>query len=165
GGSAGVDLAVAGTITISDEQVHIVDSQTSGPLGHGLAALLLGRSNMSKRGIFILPGVVNADYTGIIKIMIKVFIPPVTIPEGSKVAQLIPFLLQVPKSRQVERRDRGFGSTGDKLVLLTQKITLQRPKVQVTIRNESGEDLTQLLNLKDPIIMLLDIGSDVTIIP
>uniref|UniRef100_A0A803WDL8 dUTPase-like domain-containing protein n=1 Tax=Ficedula albicollis TaxID=59894 RepID=A0A803WDL8_FICAL len=94
-GSAGVNLALAGTVTISNDQIHVLDSTSQGPLGDGLAALLIGRSSMSKRGIFVLPGLIDADYTGIIKIIVKVFVPPVTIPEGSKIVQLIPFFPQV----------------------------------------------------------------------
>uniref|UniRef100_A0A8C6JLC2 Uncharacterized protein n=1 Tax=Melopsittacus undulatus TaxID=13146 RepID=A0A8C6JLC2_MELUD len=96
-GSAGVDLAVARTVTISTGEVTVVDSTATGPLGGGLSALLIGRSSSIRQGIFVMPGLIDADYEGIIKIMIKVFASPVTITQGSRIAQLIPFFNNVQK--------------------------------------------------------------------
>ncbi|KFV08525.1 hypothetical protein N340_00915, partial [Tauraco erythrolophus] len=62
--------------------------------------------------IFVLPGVIDADYTGIIKVMVYTLTPPVFIPKGSKIAQLVPFRACVPSSDDVERGEGGFGSTG-----------------------------------------------------
>uniref|UniRef100_A0A8C5X1Z5 dUTPase-like domain-containing protein n=1 Tax=Malurus cyaneus samueli TaxID=2593467 RepID=A0A8C5X1Z5_9PASS len=110
---AGIDLAVAESTIIKDSNVHILKSTVSGPLGHGLSALLIGRSSASKMGIFVLPGCIDADYTGNIGIMVKCFLPPVTIPFGSRIAQLIPFRSCVPNIGQNTRKDGGFGSTGN----------------------------------------------------
>jgi len=82
-------------ITIEDDKVHVVPSVATGPLGHGLSALLVGRFSASSQGIFVLPGVIDADFMGPIGIMLKVFTPPLTIKRGSKFAQLIPFIAQV----------------------------------------------------------------------
>ena len=100
-GSAGVDLAIAADTTITDDKVHVVPSNATGPLGLGLGALLLGRSSVSKQGIFVLPGVINADFTGNISIMVKVFVPPVTIMAGTRIAQLVPFKASVPYVRNI----------------------------------------------------------------
>lgn len=90
-GSAGIDLAVRETVTIADTHAHIVPSICTGPLGFGLSALLLGRSPATRQGILVQPGVIDEDYKGPIGIMIRVLCPPVTIPKGSKMAQLVPF--------------------------------------------------------------------------
>lgn len=111
-------MAVAESVNITDQDVHVVDSVVSGPLGNGLAALLIGRSSSSRQGIFVLPGLIDADYTGIIRIMLKVFVPPATILKGSRIAQLIPFQPSVPRSQPTNREQGAFGSTGKPLVIL-----------------------------------------------
>ncbi|NWX27080.1 POK9 protein, partial [Notiomystis cincta] len=159
-GSAGVDLAVGRTVTITDSNVHLIESTVTGPLGFGLSAILIGRSSMSRIGVFVLPGLIDADYTGPIKIMVKVFSPPVTLTRGSKIAQLIPFKSQVPVARDIVRGNGAFGSTTDKndpMVLFTAQITKERPKREVLLKNASEH-----LGL---VTMMLDTGADVTIIP
>uniref|UniRef100_A0A663EFP4 dUTPase-like domain-containing protein n=1 Tax=Aquila chrysaetos chrysaetos TaxID=223781 RepID=A0A663EFP4_AQUCH len=117
-GSAGVDLATAVDITLVTSEVQLTDSDQKGPLRHGLSALLLGRSSVSRKGIFIVPGLIDADYCGVIKIMVYTLTPPVTIPAQSKIAQLVPFRARVPRAQAVERGPGGFGSTGEPQVLL-----------------------------------------------
>uniref|UniRef100_A0A8C8BP41 dUTPase-like domain-containing protein n=1 Tax=Otus sunia TaxID=257818 RepID=A0A8C8BP41_9STRI len=111
-GSAGLDLAVGVDITIVDDSVHVVPSTVTGPLGHGLSALLIGRSSASKQGIMIIPGLIDSDYTGQIGIMVRILNPPATLHKGDCIAQLIPFRAHVIKSQDRERGDQGFGSTG-----------------------------------------------------
>ncbi|XP_009887794.1 PREDICTED: uncharacterized protein LOC104290399, partial [Charadrius vociferus] len=62
-GSAGVDVATAIDFTLTDTSVHCIPSVLQGPLGHNLCALLLGRSSTSRKRIFVLPGVIDVDYT------------------------------------------------------------------------------------------------------
>uniref|UniRef100_A0A8B9IWB3 dUTPase-like domain-containing protein n=1 Tax=Amazona collaria TaxID=241587 RepID=A0A8B9IWB3_9PSIT len=107
-GSAGIDLAVGEPVTIKDLNMHIVPSTCTGLLGFGLSALLLGRSSTSKQGIFVLAGVIDTDYASPIGIMIHALNPPVTIPQGSKIAQLIPFKGCVPKTDNWIRGQEGI---------------------------------------------------------
>uniref|UniRef100_A0A8C6IYF2 Uncharacterized protein n=1 Tax=Melopsittacus undulatus TaxID=13146 RepID=A0A8C6IYF2_MELUD len=95
-GSAGVDVATAVDITLLDTQV----------------ALLIGHSSVSHRGIFVVPGLIDADFCGNIKIMVYTLCPPVSIPKGEKIAQLVPFEAKVPCQGERERGSGGFGSTG-----------------------------------------------------
>ncbi|KFP02343.1 hypothetical protein N300_01095, partial [Calypte anna] len=62
--------------------------------------------------IFVVPGVIDADYTGLVKIMVYTITPLVSIPKGSRIAQLVPFLSQVPCKDESDRGSGGFGSTG-----------------------------------------------------
>uniref|UniRef100_A0A8C3HYN3 dUTPase-like domain-containing protein n=1 Tax=Chrysemys picta bellii TaxID=8478 RepID=A0A8C3HYN3_CHRPI len=110
-GSAGVDLATAADVTLEDDKVHVISNTVFGPLGYGLSALLIGRSSTSKQGVFVLPGLIDADYTGNIGIMVRALFPPVNIVVGSHIAQLIPFQGAVPSTAAVERGPHGFGST------------------------------------------------------
>ncbi|NWY55597.1 DUT nucleotidohydrolase, partial [Chionis minor] len=157
-GSAGVDLAVGKDVTIEDDNVHVIPSMVTGPLGHGLSALLLGRSSASQQGIFVLPGVIDADYTGPIGIMLKVFTPPLILKQGSKIAQLVPFMAQVPHRWEKERGNRAFGSSGSPLAAFVQPISREQPIREVTITGPDGVSINRQK-------MLLDSGADVTIIP
>uniref|UniRef100_A0A8C6IYH2 dUTPase-like domain-containing protein n=1 Tax=Melopsittacus undulatus TaxID=13146 RepID=A0A8C6IYH2_MELUD len=121
-GSAGVYVATAIDFTITDTSVHCIPSTLSGPLGHGLCALLLGRSSTSRTGVFVLPGVVDADYTGNIGIMVQTHAPPVHIPKDSKIAQLVPFEAKVPQMGQKIRGNQAWGSTGIPHILTNKKI-------------------------------------------
>jgi len=145
-------------ITIEDDKVHVFPSVAIGPLGHGLSALLVGRSSASSQGIFVLPRVIDADFTGPIGIMFKVFSPPLTIKRGNKVAQLIPFIAQVPLTDPNYRGSDTFGSSGPPLVAFVQSLSTEQPIRKITIK---GPNVIVLKDQK----MLLDSGADVIIIP
>lgn len=146
--------------TITDDKVSVLDTTSVGPLGDDLAALVIGRSSATKQGLFVLPYVVNADYSGVIKLLLKVFCPPAVIPQGSVIAQLIPFFPQVPTTPKIKRTG-GLGSTGP-LVAFTEVMTHNRPNRKVTLRlhSQNIEDSTVLTSQ-----MMLDSGADVTVVP
>ena len=150
-------METAVDVTLTTQDVQLVDSTLKGPLGYGLSALLLGRSSTSRQGIFVIPGVIDADYIGVIKIMLYTLAPPVSIPKGSKIAQLVPFQSQVPHSLAIDRGEGGFGSTGQPQVLFALDIQKSKPEEIVEIRHPSGEKLM----LK----MITDTGADITVIP
>lgn len=66
------------------------------------------------RGLHVLPGVVDADYTGEIKIMVTVELEVIVIPQGDRIAQLLllPLLSTNNPIRNPHRGNQGFGSTG-----------------------------------------------------
>ena len=152
-----MDRATAVDVTLTTSGVQLIDSDQQGPLGHGLSALLIGRSSMSQKGMFIVPGLIDADYCGTIKIMVYTLTPPLTIPAQSKIAQLISFHACVPKAQPVVHGLGGFGSTGVPNVLLAIDITRGKPEEKVTITHQNGQSCVPS--------MLIDTGADVTIIP
>ncbi|NXD88459.1 DUT nucleotidohydrolase, partial [Halcyon senegalensis] len=156
-GSAGVDLATAIDFTLTDTAVHCIPSNMTGPLGYDLCALLIGRSSVSRQGIFILPGVIDADYTGTILIMVYTLTPSVTIPKGACIAQLVPFESKVPQPGKTFRGNAGFGSTGAPEVLLALDIQKAKPEEIVEIVGPADEKII----LK----MRVDTGADITVIP
>ncbi|NXG35123.1 POK9 protein, partial [Dromaius novaehollandiae] len=156
-GSAGMDLATATTVTLSTPAVTLVPTGIRGPLGDGLSALLLSRSSATRQGLFVLPGVIDADFTREIQIMVWTPTPPCQIPLGSRIAQLIPFHSQVPHHLEKTRGDGGFGSTGPAQLLWSQKVSARRPCYRCTFKHSTLQQEIQLEGI-------MDTGADVTII-
>ncbi|NXS20714.1 POK9 protein, partial [Mystacornis crossleyi] len=156
GGSAGVDLATTISITLHDTKVQVVPSMTAGPLGHGLSALLLGRSSTSRQGIFLLSRVIDADYKGNIGIMVQALATPVHIPAQTKIAQLVSFKACVPQAELCERDDGAFGFTGRPQVMLTVPVGNQHPDQHLRICGPDGETVVAT--------ELIDTGADITIL-
>lgn len=140
-----------------NDQVQVVESNMKGPLGFGLSALLIGRSSTSVQGIFVLPGLIDADYTGPIKIMVKAFFPPIFIAKGTYIAQLIPFRSMVPNPGAIERQEAAFGSTNDPQVYFSIPVSNEKPTRWVTFLNPDGRSF--------PYAALIDTGADVSIVP
>uniref|UniRef100_A0A674IWQ5 dUTPase-like domain-containing protein n=1 Tax=Terrapene triunguis TaxID=2587831 RepID=A0A674IWQ5_9SAUR len=94
-GSAGIDLVnqVNMDITLPGE-VLLMPSQIQGPLPEGMVGLVLPRSSASKQGLFVVPGVVDSDYCGIIHVQLWSHLPKQLF-QGDAWAQLI---LVKPKS-------------------------------------------------------------------
>lgn len=130
-------------------EVKLVPSQYTGPLPSGLVGLILPRSSAHKLGCFVVPGVIDSDYTGTLLMQIWVNLPQL-LPKGSSVAQLLFLPYKVPNPGTGHRGNSGFGSTLTSVGLL-QSINSFRPL------------LTLYLN-KQPFQGLLDTGADVTVI-
>ncbi|NXW63837.1 POK9 protein, partial [Eurystomus gularis] len=155
-GSARVDVATAVETTLTNSQVQCIPTDIKGLLGHGLSALLLGRSSTTQKGRFVLPGVIDADFTGTISIMVWTPSPPVHVPKGTKIGQLVLFKSMVPTTKNRIRGTGGFGSMGQAEIYLTMDTGKTKPKEQVMLKGPGGN--TCVIN------MLIDTGADVTII-
>ncbi|NXO32682.1 POK9 protein, partial [Cisticola juncidis] len=161
-GSLGVDITTAEEVTLQDKEVTLIPTDVYGPMYSTIflvGGLLLGRSSTGKQGIIVIPGVMDADYTGQVKIMAYALQPPVTIPKGSKIAQIIPFENILPHRqfpRQPTEPERGtgnFGSTGHN-VFLTVSLE-ERPRIAVKLQR--GDEIIDMSPLPDT-------GSDISII-
>ncbi|TRZ07403.1 hypothetical protein HGM15179_019710 [Zosterops borbonicus] len=124
-----------------------------------IEGLLLGRSSMSKRGVIVIPGLIDADFTRQVQILAYALQPPVTIPKGSRIAQIValesfmPHCQRPREPREKQRMDEGFGSTGhDVFFTLDLK---NRPIRTMQLQRGSHQ-----IRLKQ----LLDTGSDISII-
>ncbi|NXQ92672.1 POK9 protein, partial [Nyctibius grandis] len=110
--------------TLIDQQPQRIETTVIGPVminGKPCGALLLGRSSSGLKGLFILPGLIDADFTGTISIVVQTIFPPMHIPAGSKIAQLVPIPQLTRGMEPLSLRARetaGFGSTGD-IAMLT----------------------------------------------
>ncbi|XP_050166939.1 uncharacterized protein LOC126637609 [Myiozetetes cayanensis] len=124
-----MDVSTASTVTISTMGVHKVPLDAWGPIGRGLSALLIGRSSATIQGIMVHVGVIDADYTGQICAMVSTPTPPLCIEKGTCIAQLIPFMSCVPRTKDVTRGTGGFGSTGVPQVHWTTTVKDCRPQM------------------------------------
>ncbi|NWX42837.1 POK9 protein, partial [Steatornis caripensis] len=155
-GSLGVDVATTVEETLLDRMTQLLPTGVYGPLkvnGQAVGALLLGRSSAALKGLTVIPGVIDADYTGEIKIMVKTDFPSLIIPKGSRIAQLVP----LPQLLQGETThfcgNQGFGSTGQPALF---SLPLNsRPEMSVTLTYQSKSVIVRAL---------LDSGADVTIL-
>ncbi|NWV81851.1 POK9 protein, partial [Dasyornis broadbenti] len=159
-GSLGIDVAAAVTTILKDTKVHKIPTGITGPLVEiksGIGGLLIDRSSSVLAGLIVLPGVIDADYSGVITVYAYTLLPLLTITVGTPIAQLILYS-EVGAGDEIHCRPyrgaRGFGSTGNTIISLVQKMK-QRPVVQVTLQ-------TQTRSI--PVIVMLDTGADVTII-
>ncbi|NXE71869.1 POK9 protein, partial [Calcarius ornatus] len=158
-GSLGLDLATSIECTLIDCKPQHIPRGIKGPVAAGgqpVGALLIGRSSASMVGLTIITGLIDADYTGEIQIMAQTLFPPLFIPAGSRIAQLIPLSQltggTLPLGEQ-QRGEGGFGSTGT-MALLTVDLKY-RPKKHIDVQYQ-GHTIT--------LIAVLDTGADVSII-
>lgn len=128
-----------------------VPTGTYGPLPPGTVGLIIGRSSSSLKGLIIIPGVIDADYTGEIQILLSPPTQTIQIQAGQRIAQLL--LLPITQTgkpiTQAERGNAGFGSSD--AAFWIQEIKSQRP--------------TKILKIQGkPILGLLDTGADASCI-
>lgn len=154
-----MDLATAVDLTLLDTKPVKVRTGVKGPIiigGENVGALLIGRSSATMNGLQILVGLIDKDYTGEIYVMVSAMFPPMHIPQGTRIAQLIPLphLAESLAPKDTKYRGQGaLGSTG-KVALLTLDLQ-QRPQQKVTM---------SFMGEKIPIEALLDTGADVSIV-
>lgn len=71
-----MDVHTTATVILESCPVYKVPLDAFGPLGQGFSALLAGRSSVTLKGIFVHPGVIDADFTGQICAVVSTPTPP-----------------------------------------------------------------------------------------
>lgn len=129
-----------------------MESDCSGPLPPNSAGLLLGRSSVALRGLVVIPGVIDSDFTGKIKIMVQAPQGPVLINTGDRIAQLLllPSLHSLAPAKNLVRGVGSFGSSGDSFTGLHMLLN-ERPTLILQVNGKSIKGL-------------LDTGADKSII-
>ena len=77
------------TISTPDVSVTSIPTRVAGPLPDSIVGLVLGLSSLSLQGISVVPGIVDSDYTGEIKVLISLPAKTVQINKGQRIAQLL----------------------------------------------------------------------------
>ena len=103
-----------------------IPTREAGPLPEGIVGLVLGYSLLSLQGISVVPGVVDSDYTGEIKVLISQPAKTVQINKGQRIAQLLllPYYQTGKTLTSQARGPRGFGSSD--LAFWVQETTASR---------------------------------------
>lgn len=144
--------------TLTSTEVHKIPSNAMGPLisqDSVVGGLLLGRSSAGVKGLLVVPGVIDADYTGRVYIMAYAICPALFVPKGSRIAQIVALnnpLCHSPESESYHG-DQGFGSTGPAVCFTTRMD--HRPTMNIGLSQN---------NLSKQIVAMLDTGADITII-
>ncbi len=118
---AGFDLAIPTEWALAPQQHDRIDFGLSLEIPPGWYGQVYGRSSMFHQGLFIHPGVIDADYRGSMQILIaNLSSHPQVLNSGDRVAQLL--FLPVPNVTltqvspgdlsQTTRGAGGLGSTG-----------------------------------------------------
>lgn len=115
---AGFDLMCKEDQILEPNKANNIDTGVHVLIPEGYVGLLCPRSSFNIRGIGTPIGVVDAGYTGSIRVVLEPF-NVTKVFKGNKIAQLV--ILPLPKIVMVEgkvigvktdRGDRGFGSSG-----------------------------------------------------
>ena len=116
---AGFDLAAPEDVCLEHMTVNILDTRIRVLIPSGFCGLVLPRSSLSTQGIACLTGVIDAGYTGSVKITLLNFGQTACFKKGARLAQLV--ILPLPEIRLIpgrvsevktERGGGGFGSSG-----------------------------------------------------
>ena len=100
--------------------VQPIDTDFKGPLPKDTIGLLLGHSSALK-GLQITPGVIDPDYTGVIKFLVATPAGNSAITPGDRIAQLLllPSLHKYFPANNKIRGESGLGSTGSRFTFLS----------------------------------------------
>lgn len=124
---------------------------TFGPLPQGTVGIILGRSSMCMKGLTIIPGVIDADYEGELKVMVQTSKGSFLITPGMRIAQLL-LIPYIPEGKILQHNKRGTGAFGSSdAVYWIQQIGRERPQLVLKINGR-------------PFSGLLDTGADVSVI-
>jgi len=116
----GFDLSSIDNVELNPQDSKLIDSGVRVAIPEGSVGLLLGRSSLaSKRGVTVIPGVIDAGYRGNIKMNchnLDVYFRR-SIHRGDRIAQLL--ILKLTDVKTIEAKDLGdtvrgsggFGST------------------------------------------------------
>lgn len=116
---AGFDLACKEDQVLEPNVANTIDTGVHVLIPEGFVGLLCPRSSFNVKGIGTPIGVVDAGYTGSIRVVLEPF-NVTKIFKGNRIAQLV--ILPLPNIKMIEgkvigvdthRGDGGFGSTGE----------------------------------------------------
>lgn len=134
--------ATSGMVLTPEVGVQILGTDMSSPLSRGHVGIVLGRSSSTMKGLIVLPGVIDPDYTGQIKLLCYSLNGVISIAPGDRLAQLLILPSQHEKfpSMGSSRGSAGLGSTGVDLACLSMALD-DRPVLQLIIEGRTFSGL------------------------
>ena len=118
-GAAGYDMYSCESITIAPHMRTLVSTGLKMTVPQGTYGRVAPRSSMACKGVDVGAGVIDADYQGIVKVLlINNSNEPFSVNIGDRIAQLLleqivtPEVTLVSKLADTKRGAGGFGSTG-----------------------------------------------------
>ena len=66
-----MDVATTVEVTLNNKEVTLIPTEVKGPLcnvNSPVEGLLLGTSSTGRQGVIVLPGVIDADFTGHVQV-------------------------------------------------------------------------------------------------
>jgi deoxyuridine 5'-triphosphate nucleotidohydrolase len=118
-GAAGFDVTTAQAITIAAGEIGRIGTGLSISMPNSMYLRIAPRSSLSLRHLTIEGGVIDSDYRGEVKVLMKNHNDfPITFSAGDRIAQFIfeknsiPCIQTTPKLDTTQRGEQGFGSTG-----------------------------------------------------
>jgi len=118
--------------------VQSIDIDFKGPLPKDKVGLLLGRSSSALKDLQIVPGEIDPDYLGTVKVLAASPEGISSISPGDRIAQLLllPSLHRhFPADNRI-RVDRGLGSTGSQFAFISLELG-DRPIFTLTVEGHS----------------------------
>lgn len=117
---AGLDLYSSADVGYTaDQLIVVVPTGIATEIVDGYVGLIRDRSSVSRSGLKVTAGVVDAGYTGeIVIVFLNLSKKAGVISKGQKIAQMLVFAISTPRVRLVDefrpttRGENGFGSTG-----------------------------------------------------
>ena len=118
-GDLGYDLYSVETVTIKpNEKPKSIKTGIAIQLPDGYGCIIKDRSSLASQGLHVVAGVIDNGYRGEIVVkMVNLSDRPITLVEGSKIAQmiLIPVVecevVEAETLSKTERNEKGFGSS------------------------------------------------------
>jgi deoxyuridine 5'-triphosphate nucleotidohydrolase len=118
-GAAGYDVMAAQTVVVPARQIRAVDLNLACQLPKQYFMQLCSRSGLAKRGIIVIAGIIDSDYTGSIKALIyNTTEEEYKVQKGDRIAQALILKHHYGEFEEKEleptgRGTGGFGSTGN----------------------------------------------------
>ncbi|KAL6054647.1 hypothetical protein STEG23_035338 [Scotinomys teguina] len=144
-GSAGLDICATTRLVLTPQMgIQPIESDFKGPLPENTVGLLLGRSSSTLKGLIITPGVIDPDYTWVVKILCASPRGITAISPGDRIAQLLvlPSMhARFPAHNNI-RENKSLGSSGIDLAYLSLNLD-EHPIITLKIE---GRDFPGLLD-------------------
>ena len=124
-GSTGLDLHSTTRLVLTPQMgIKPIETDFKDPLSKDTLGLLLGHSSSALKGLQITPGVIDPDYTGVVKILVASPSGISAISPGDRIAQLLllPTLHKYFPANNKIRGESRLGSTGSRFAFLSMEL-------------------------------------------